>query len=64
MTTVFLIPISVFMGLAGLFGFLWSLRNDQFSDLDGAPWRVILEQRDGPIPEQDGGDRNRSDRNG
>ena len=38
-----LIPISLAMGLAGFAAFLWALRNDQFSDLDGAAWRVVLQ---------------------
>jgi cbb3-type cytochrome oxidase maturation protein len=29
------------LGLAGLFGFMWSLRNGQYDDLDGAALRVL-----------------------
>ncbi len=38
-----LIIIALGMGLAGLAAFLWSLRNGQYDDLDGAAERVLLE---------------------
>jgi cbb3-type cytochrome oxidase maturation protein len=38
-----LIFIALSMGLAGLAAFLWSLRNGQYDDLDGAAERVLLE---------------------
>lgn len=37
-----LIPVSVGLGLVGLAAFLWSLRNGQYEDLDGAAERVLL----------------------
>ncbi|MBJ6125627.1 cbb3-type cytochrome oxidase assembly protein CcoS [Microvirga splendida] len=39
-----LILIALGMGLAGLGAFLWSLRNGQYDDLDGAAQRVLLEE--------------------
>ena len=36
-----LIPAALFLGLIGLFAFLWSLRSGQFDDLDGAAVRVL-----------------------
>ena len=36
-----LIPCALVLGLAGLVAFLWSLRNGQFEDLDGAAWRAL-----------------------
>lgn len=38
---VYLVPLAIFLGLAGLFGFLWSLAHGQFEDLDGAALRVL-----------------------
>lgn len=38
---MFLIPISIGMGLVGLAAFLWSLRHDQFEDLDGDAERLL-----------------------
>ena len=42
----FLIPVALFMGLAGLVAFLWSLRDGQFEDLDGAAARILLDDED------------------
>lgn len=38
-----LIPVSLTLGGLGLLAFLWSLRADQYDDLDGAAWRVLLD---------------------
>ena len=38
---VFLIPIALVLGGLGLAGFLWSLSNRQYEDLDGAAERVL-----------------------
>lgn len=39
-----LIPIALFMGLMGLVAFFWALRRGQFSDLDGAAARILIEE--------------------
>jgi cbb3-type cytochrome oxidase maturation protein len=31
------------LGAIGLAGFLWSLKNGQYDDLDGAAWRAIAD---------------------
>lgn len=38
---VYLVPMALALGLTGLFAFLWSLRNKQYDDLDGAALRVL-----------------------
>jgi cbb3-type cytochrome oxidase maturation protein len=38
---VILVPLALGLGLVGLLGFLWSLKNGQFDDLEGAAWRAI-----------------------
>jgi cbb3-type cytochrome oxidase maturation protein len=38
---VILVPLALALGLAGLLAFLWSLKNGQYEDLDGAAWRAI-----------------------
>lgn len=38
---VFLVPLALFLGLVGLAAFLWSLKNGQYDDLDGAALRVL-----------------------
>jgi cbb3-type cytochrome oxidase maturation protein len=45
-----LIPCALLLGLAGLAGFLWSLKSGQFEDLEGAGWR-ILEDEQPPTPD-------------
>jgi len=38
---VFLLPAALFLGLLGLAGFLWSVENHQYEDLDGAAERIL-----------------------
>jgi cbb3-type cytochrome oxidase maturation protein len=47
---IYLVPLALLLGFAGLAGFLWSLRNGQYEDLDGAAWRAIAD--DEPAPRQ------------
>lgn len=42
MSLALLIPLSLAMGLLGLLAFFWALRHQQFEDLDGAAWRVLM----------------------
>jgi cbb3-type cytochrome oxidase maturation protein len=37
---VYLVPMALGLGLAGLFAFLWALKSGQYSDLEGAALRV------------------------
>jgi cbb3-type cytochrome oxidase maturation protein len=46
---VFLVPLALLLGLVGLLGFLWSLKNGQYDDLEGAAWRAIADD-DEPMP--------------
>jgi len=39
-----LIPVALLLGLLGLAGFLWSMRNGQFDDLDGAGSRILFDE--------------------
>jgi cbb3-type cytochrome oxidase maturation protein len=45
---IFLVPIAIGMGLAGLAAFMWCLKSGQYDDLDGAAARILLEADDGP----------------
>ncbi len=36
-----LIPVALGLGLAGLAAFVWSLRANQYDDLDGAAQRIL-----------------------
>jgi cbb3-type cytochrome oxidase maturation protein len=37
----YLVPMALALGLAGLAAFLWSLRNGQYDDMEGASLRVL-----------------------
>ncbi len=49
---VYLLPIALLLGLAGLVAFLWSLNNGQYDDMEGASMR-ILDDDDKPLPAED-----------
>ena len=40
---IFLIPIALLLGAAGLAAFLWALKSGQFDDPDGAAQRILLD---------------------
>lgn len=42
----FLIPIALGMGLLGLAAFLWSMRDGQYDDMDGAASRILIDEED------------------
>lgn len=41
-----LIPVALGLGLLGLAGFFWSIKNGQFDDTDGAALRILIEEDD------------------
>ena len=43
---LYLIPIALILGVIGLAGFLWSLKNNQYEDLDGAARRILIDDED------------------
>ena len=45
----YLIPIALGLGLTALTAFMWSLRSEQYDDLDGAAERILHEETDAPI---------------
>ncbi len=59
---VFLIPIALGLGLAGLGAFLWSLKSGQYEDLDGAAQRILIDDEDAPL--MDNPEKNRTDQAG
>ena len=40
---LYLVPVALVLGIAGLLAFLWSLRSGQYDDLDGAAERILFE---------------------
>lgn len=45
---VVLIPVSLILGGLGLAAFLWSLRSNQYEDLEGDAWRILSEDDTSP----------------
>lgn len=43
---LFMIPFALVTGLLWLFAFLWSLKNGQLEDLDGASQRALFDEDD------------------
>lgn len=50
---LYLIPIALFLGLCGLFAFLWAMRSGQFDDLDGAAHRILFDDDAQQAPQAD-----------
>lgn len=42
-TYLFLVPISLGLGLVGLASFIWSLETGQYEDLAGSSQRILFE---------------------
>lgn len=40
---LYLVPAALGLGLLALAAFMWSLRNGQFEDLDGAAYRILYD---------------------
>jgi len=38
---IYLVPIALLLGLTGLAAFLWSLKNGQYDDVEGAALRIL-----------------------
>ena len=43
-----LIPVSLFLGLVGLLAFLWSLKSNQYDDMEGNAARILFDEKDRP----------------
>lgn len=41
---LFLIPITLILGLLGLAAFLWCIKSKQYDDLEGAANRILFEE--------------------
>lgn len=48
-----LIPASLILGIGALFGFLWTLKHNQYEDLQGNALRIFDETDDEPDPSPD-----------
>ncbi|MDX5593219.1 cbb3-type cytochrome oxidase assembly protein CcoS, partial [Pseudovibrio sp. SPO723] len=45
---LYLIPAALVLGGSGLIAFMWSMKNGQYDDLEGAKWRIL---DDGDLPD-------------
>ena len=43
---VFLIPVALLLGGAGLVLFFWAMRHGQFDDLEGAANRILIDEEE------------------
>jgi cbb3-type cytochrome oxidase maturation protein len=43
---LYMIPVALLTGLLWLFAFLWSMKNGQLDDLDGASHRALFAEDD------------------
>lgn len=41
---LFLIPVTLALGLVGLAAFLWSIKNKQYDDLEGSANRILFDE--------------------
>lgn len=46
---LYLIPISILLGAVAIFTFLWTTKNGQYEDLEGAATRILTDD-DRPLP--------------
>ena len=46
---LYLVPIALGLGAIGLLAFMWTLRNGQYEDMDGAAERILFEETDKPF---------------
>lgn len=47
-----LVPVSLFLAGLALGFFLWTLRSEQYDDLEGDAWRILSDDDDAPPPEE------------
>jgi cbb3-type cytochrome oxidase maturation protein len=43
---LFLIPIALLLGLIGLAAFFWTIKSNQYEDLDGAAHRILMDEEE------------------
>ncbi|MBT5013028.1 MAG: cbb3-type cytochrome oxidase assembly protein CcoS [Rhodospirillaceae bacterium] len=48
---IYLIPIALLLGGAGLIAFLWALKSGQFEDMEGEANRILFDDDDEPKSE-------------
>lgn len=41
---IYLVPVALILGGVGLAAFIWSIKSGQYSDLDGAAQRILIDE--------------------
>lgn len=41
---LYLMPVAILLGSAGLGAFIWSLKSGQYEDMEGAAQRILLDE--------------------
>lgn len=41
---VYLMPIALILGCVGLAAFIWSMKSNQYDDMDGAAVRILIDE--------------------
>lgn len=49
---LYLIPLALVIGVFWLAFFIWSIRNNQFDDLDGAAQRILIDEESPTEPKK------------
>lgn len=52
---LYLIPAALGIGLLGMGAFMWALRHGQFDDLEGAGQRILFDDADAELRNQNQG---------
>ncbi len=47
---IYLLPLAVLLGLAGLIAFFWSVKSGQFDDMEGPAWRILADDDESAPP--------------
>lgn len=42
----YLIPVALALGFIGLIAFIWSIKSNQYDDLEGAAHRILIDEED------------------
>ncbi len=56
---LFLIPVALALGGIGLAAFLWTMKNNQYDDLEGAAHRILMDDEEYKSPEKPQSDKSR-----
>ena len=49
---MYLLPLALLLGFIGLIAFVWSLKNGQYDDLEGAANRILFQDDEHPMPDK------------